>query len=175
MINYDTMSTVAKVLSVAPIGFDGHIIEVESDTTKGLPSLQIVGMGSKAIDEAKERVKSAIANSLLEYPARRITINLAPAELPKDGTHYDLPIALAILASSGQLVRKNLIEAAFAGELALDGSVRPVKGAIRYCRSRQKRGFHPSLRSLGKCRASKLNRRNYHCRGIDSLKRFFFT
>jgi magnesium chelatase family protein len=88
------MGTVAKVFSVAPLGVEGHLIEVESDMTKGLPGLQIVGLGNKAIDEAKERVKSAISNSLLEYPAKKITVNLAPAELPKDGTHYDLPIAL---------------------------------------------------------------------------------
>src|SRR5664279_4022471 len=97
------MTTVAKILSVAPVGFEGHLIEVEADASKGLPSLQIVGLGNKAIDEAKERVRSAITNSLLEYPPKRITINLAPAELPKDGTHYDLAIALAILVSSGQI------------------------------------------------------------------------
>lgn len=130
MLNYVYMTTVSRVFSVAPVGFEGHLVEVESDATKGLPSLQIVGMGNKAIDEAKERVKSAIANSLLEYPAKRITINLAPAELPKDGTHYDLPIALAILACSGQLQQAELENAAFAGELALDGQLRPIKGAI---------------------------------------------
>lgn len=135
------MSAVAKVLTVAPIGFEGRIIEVESDTTKGLPSLQIVGMGSKAIDEAKERVKSAIANSLLEYPARRITINLAPAEIPKDGTHYDLPIALAILASSGQLRQEELGSAAFAGELALDGKIRPIRGAVVIAEAAKKKGL----------------------------------
>lgn len=124
------MGNVCKVLSVAPVGFEGHLIEVESDMTKGLPALSIVGMGNKAIDEAKERVKSAISNSLLEYPAKRITINLAPAELPKDGTHYDLPIALALLASSGQLRQEELQGAVFAGELALDGRIRPVTGAI---------------------------------------------
>jgi magnesium chelatase family protein len=124
------MTGVAKVLSAAPLGFDGRLIEVESDATKGLPSLQIVGMGNKAIDEAKERVKSAIINSHLEYPAKRITINLAPAELPKDGTHYDLPIALAILVSSGQLRQQEVDNAIFAGELALDGSLRPIRGAI---------------------------------------------
>jgi magnesium chelatase family protein len=91
---------------------------------------QIVGLGSKAIDEARERVKSAITNSLLEYPSRRITINLAPAELPKDGTHYDLPIALAILVSSGQIQQAEIEEAAFAGELALNGDLRPIRGAI---------------------------------------------
>jgi len=135
------MSAVAKVFSMAPIGFDGHTIEVESDATKGLPALQIVGLGNKAIDEAKERVKSAITNSLLEYPARRITINLAPAELPKDGTHYDLPIALAILVSSGQLRQEEVANAAFAGELALDGTLRPVKGAITIAETARKAGL----------------------------------
>ena len=124
------MTAVAKILSIAPLGFDGHIVEVESDSNRGLPSLQIVGLGNKAIDEAKERVRSAITNSLLEFPARKITINLAPAELPKYGTHYDLPIALAILTSSGQLKQTDITAAAFAGELALDGSIRAVRGAI---------------------------------------------
>lgn len=132
---------VAKIVAVAPVGFDGHLIEVESDATKGLPSLQIVGMGNKAIDEAKERVKSAILNSLLEYPTKRITINLAPAELPKDGTHYDLPIALAILTSSGQLRQNEVANAAFAGELALDGNLRPIKGAITMAETAKKAGL----------------------------------
>ena len=135
------MTTVAKIASVAPIGFEGHLIEVEADATKGLPSLQIVGMGNKAIDEAKERVKSAIINSLLEYPTKRITINLAPAELPKDGTHYDLPIALAILISSGQLKQQEVNTAAFAGELALDGSLRPIRGAITMAETARRAGF----------------------------------
>jgi magnesium chelatase family protein len=132
---------VAKILSAAPVGFEGHLIEVESDATKGLPSLQIVGMGNKAIDEARERVKSAIINSLLEYPTKRITINLAPAELPKDGTHYDLPIALAILTSSGQLRQSEVSKAAFAGELALDGNLRPIKGAITMAETAKNAGL----------------------------------
>ena len=135
------MTTVAKVLSAAPLGFEGHLIEVESDSTKGLPTLQIVGMADKAISEAKERVKSAIVNSLLEYPTKRITINLAPAELPKDGTHYDLPIALAILISDGQLRQSEIDHAAFAGELALDGSLRPIKGAITLAETAKKAGL----------------------------------
>lgn len=100
------MSLVAKVYSVAPVGFDGFLIEVESDATKGLPGLQIVGLGNKAIDEAKERVRSAIGNSLLDYPAKKITINLAPAELPKDGTHFDLPIALPFLLAAASFAKK---------------------------------------------------------------------
>ena len=132
---------VARVITVAPIGFDGSIIEVECDSTKALPSLQIVGLGNKAIDEAKERVRSAITNSLLEFPRKRITINLAPAELPKDGAHYDLPIALAILCVSGQLQQKELDGAVFAGELALDGSLRPIKGAINITQMAKQSGF----------------------------------
>lgn len=136
------MGSVAKIFSVAPVGFNGHLIEVESDMTKGLPGVTIVGLGNKAIDEAKERVKSAIANSLLEYPARRITVNLAPAELPKDGTHYDLPIALAILTSSGQLREEDTKGAAFAGELALDGKLRAVSGIIMIAETARDAGFH---------------------------------
>src|SRR5665647_17523 len=132
---------VARVITVAPIGFDGSIVEVESDCSKALPSLQIVGLGNKAIDEARERVRSAITNSLLEFPKKRITINLAPAEMPKDGAHYDLPIALAILCVSGQLKQKELDDAVFAGELALDGSLRPIKGAINIAQKAKQSGF----------------------------------
>lgn len=166
------MSVVAKVITVAPIGFEGRIIEVESDTTKGLPSLQIVGMGSKAIDEAKERVKSAIANSLLEYPARRITINLAPAELPKDGTHYDLPIALAILASSGQLRQEEIAKAAFAGELALDGNLRPVRGIIAIAEAAKRKGLsHLYVPAANFDQASLI--KGIEVVGVDSLKSLF--
>lgn len=128
-------------MSVAPVGYDGHLVEVESDMTKGLPGLQIVGLGNKAIDEAKERVKSAISNSLLEYPSKRITINLAPAELPKDGTLFDLPIALALLVSSGQLRPQEVDGAVFAGELALDGRLRPISGAITITETAKKSGY----------------------------------
>lgn len=121
---------VAKVITAAPVGYDGKLVEVECDMKAGLPSLQIVGLGSKAIDEAKERVRSAIANSQLDFPAKKFIINLAPAELPKDGSHYDLAIAISILAASGQLKPYEVKDALFAGELGLDGHLRPVRGAI---------------------------------------------
>lgn len=121
---------VAIVQSVALTGFDGELIDVETDMKAGLPSLQIVGMGNKAIDEARQRVRSAITNSLLDFPARKLTVNLAPAELPKDGTYLDLPIALSILVASAQLKPKEVDGAVFAGELALDGHVRPIRGAV---------------------------------------------
>lgn len=124
------MKRVARVWSGALVGFDSQLIEVESDSTKGLPSLQIVGLASKAVDESKERVRSAIRHSLLDFPKSRLTINLSPAELPKDGSHLDLAIALAILVSSGQLSQDEVSEAIFIGELTLDGRVRTVRGAV---------------------------------------------
>jgi magnesium chelatase family protein len=132
---------VSRIITVAPVGFDGYIVEVEADASKSLPSLQIVGLGNKAIDEAKERVRSAITNSLLEFPKKRITINLAPAELPKDGAHYDLPISLAILCVSGQILQSELDGSVFAGELALDGTLRPIKGAINITQMAKKSGY----------------------------------
>lgn len=132
---------VAHVLTVAPIGFEGAVVEVESDIKKGLPAIQIVGMGTKSIDEAKERVRSAITNSLLEFPTKKITINLAPAELIKDGAHFDLPIALAVLVSSGQLRQSEVDDTIFAGELALDGTLRPIKGAINIAETAKNAGI----------------------------------
>lgn len=129
---------VAHIFTVAPLGFEGTLVEVESDIKKGLPSIQIVGLGTKSVDEAKERVRSAITNSLLEFPTKKITINLAPAELVKDGAHYDIPIALSILVSSGQLRQSEVEDSAFAGELALDGSIRPIKGVINIAEAAKK-------------------------------------
>lgn len=121
---------VCKVLSAAPLGYEAEIIEVEVDHSKGIPVLQIVGMGNKAIDEAKERVRSAIKNSLLDFPAKKIIINLAPAEIPKDGTLFDLPIAIAILSIDGSVKPQDIKGKAFVGELSLDGKLRKVRGVL---------------------------------------------
>ncbi len=166
------MSSVAKVFSVAPIGFEGYLVEVESDATRGLPSLQIVGLGNKAIDEAKERVKSAVTNSLLEYPTRRITINLAPAELPKDGTHYDLPIALAILISSGQIKQEEIDGSVFAGELALNGDLRPIRGAITLAETAKSTGLSTIYLPKENVRQASLVD-GIEIIGVDSLKSLF--
>lgn len=132
---------VAHVSTVAPVGFEGVLVDVESDIKKGLPSIQIVGLGTKSVDEAKERVRSAVTNSLMEFPTKKITINLAPAELVKDGAHFDLPIALSILVSSGQLRQSDLKDAAFAGELALDGELRPIKGTVNIAETARDAGM----------------------------------
>ncbi len=120
----------ATIKTATPHGFYGKVIDVECDITNGLPSLQIVGLGNKAIDEARERVRASLRNSGFTMPAKRITINLAPADLPKDGTHFDLPIAIAILVMSGQLLVSDVADSFFAGELALDGGLRSIKGAV---------------------------------------------
>jgi magnesium chelatase family protein len=130
----------AQVYTAATVGFDGVPIEVECDSSKGLPALSIVGLGNKAIDEAKERVRSAIANSHLDFPARRLTVNLAPANLPKDGAHFDLPIALSILIVSGQLTQSALENTFVAGELALSGALRPVRGIINIAETAKQQG-----------------------------------
>lgn len=166
------MTGVAKVLSVAPIGFDGSLIEVEADSSRALPSLQIVGLGNKAIDEAKERVRSAIKNSLLEFPTQKITINLAPAELPKDGTHYDLAIALAILTTSGQLRQAEVGDAVFAGELALDGALRPIKGAITVAETAKHAGLRCVYLPLKNVEQAALVS-GIEIVGVDSLKSLY--
>jgi magnesium chelatase family protein len=132
---------IAKVTTVALIGFDGALVEVEADLKKGLPAMHIVGMGNKAVEEARERVRSAIGNSLLQFPTRKLIVNLAPAELPKDGAQYDLPIALSVLIASGQLRQSDVTGALFAGELSLSGELRPIKGVITITEAAKLAGF----------------------------------
>ncbi len=122
----------AHVFSATSLGYEGKLVDVESDSSNGLPTLIIVGLGNKAVDEAKERVRSAIKNAGLDFPRKRITINLAPADLPKDGSHLDLPIAISILKVSGQLPEDSLLDALLVGELSLDGTLKPVKGIISH-------------------------------------------
>lgn len=119
-----------KITSAAVLGLDAVPVEVEVDiAAQGLPSFTIVGLPDKAVEEAKERVRAAIRNSGAEFPARKITINLAPADLPKEGPSYDLPIALGILIASGQL-QVETDKSLFSGELSLDGRVRPINGSL---------------------------------------------
>lgn len=120
----------AKVNSSAVVGFHAVPVEVEVDiASQGLPNFTIVGLPDKAVEEAKERVRSAIKNSGADFPAKRITVNLAPADLPKEGPSYDLPIALGILLASEQL-KTALDDALFMGELSLDGRLRYTNGVL---------------------------------------------
>ena len=120
----------AKVYSAAIVGLEGVLVEVEIDIqNQGLPSFTIVGLPDKAVDEAKERVRSAIKNTGCDFPQKRITVNLAPADLPKEGASYDLPIAIGILIASGQ-VNIDVSDMFFSGELSLDGRLRHTNGIL---------------------------------------------
>jgi len=120
----------AKASSVALIGVDALEVTVEVDVAPGLPNFQVVGLPDQAVSEARERVRAAIKNSGLPFPAARITVNLAPADLRKEGPMFDLPIALCLLAAQGIVPTAALERTLIAGELALEGSLRPVSGIL---------------------------------------------
>ena len=132
---------IAKICSAIPHGFGGEIVEVEGDMSRGLPSFNIVGMANKTINEAKERVRSAILNSGFSFPNKRVTINLAPADLQKDGSYLDLPIALSVLLLSGQLLENDVRDKLFVGELSLNGALRPIRGIINVIETAKKMGL----------------------------------
>jgi magnesium chelatase family protein len=131
-----------SVHSILQHGSEGVLIDAECHVSNGLPAVVIVGLGGRAIDEAKERLRGAFANAKLTLPAKRITINLAPADVPKDSTALDLPIAAAILAASQQIRHTFLPDEAFLGEVGLDGSVRPIRGIIGTLVAGQDLGIH---------------------------------
>ncbi len=119
------------VYSAATVGLDGVLIKVEVDVaSRGFPAFNIVGLPNKSIEESKERVKTAIHNSDFEMPESRIVVNLAPANIPKEGSLFDLPIAVGILASSGNLERDFVENSLFIGELSLEGKIQPVSGVL---------------------------------------------
>ncbi len=120
----------AKVLSGAVVGLDGVPVEVETDILSGLPAFNIVGLPDKAVGESRERVRSALKNiSADSFPAKKLTVNLAPGDLPKEGSAFDLPIAISILLASGQITA-DVRNSVFLGELSLDGSLRHTKGVL---------------------------------------------
>ena len=122
--------SLATILSRASVGIEAPPVQVEVHITGGLPKFAIVGLPEATVRESKDRVRSAIINSRFEFPRRRITVGLAPAELPKDGSRYDLPIAAGILAATGQLSPERLHEHELIGELALDGALRRTGGSL---------------------------------------------
>jgi magnesium chelatase family protein len=127
-----TVSRLAIIYSRAGGGLDAPLVSVETHISRGLPRISIVGLLEAEVKESKDRVRSAILNSKYEFPSRRITINLAPADLPKEGGRFDLPIALGILAASDQLSLHQISDYEFGGELALSGELRAIKGALPF-------------------------------------------
>ncbi len=136
---------VARALTHALVGLEPRRVEVEAHLQSGVPGFAIVGLADRACQEAKHRVRSGIASSSLEWPDKRITVNLAPAALRKEGTGFDLSIALAVLAASHQLPSERLQDHSVVGELALDGRVRPVAGAIAFADGARRQGLRRVL------------------------------
>jgi magnesium chelatase family protein len=135
----------AKVNSCALSGIDGYVIDVEADIVSGLPGIDIVGLADTAVKESKERIKSAIKNSHLTLPQKKIVINLAPANTKKSGISLDLPICISILAASGQISEESADGYIMLGELALDGSIRGISGALPVAVAAREMGFSKLL------------------------------
>lgn len=131
----------AKVLSTAVIGIDAYLVEVEVDIAQGLPTFTTVGLPEAAVKESRERVKSAVCNSGYTFPADRITVNLAPANVKKDGTGFDLPMALGILAATDIIPAQAVDGYLFLGELSLDGRIKPVNGSLPMAIAAREAGF----------------------------------
>lgn len=131
----------AKVNSAALYGIDALRVEVEIDLAPGLPQLATVGLAEGAVKESKDRIRAAVKNCGYTFPAKRITINLAPADIKKEGSAYDLPMAIGILAAEGNVDKKPLDDYLLIGELSLDGTVKPVRGALSVAMAARKSGF----------------------------------
>ena len=131
---------IAKVQSYALNGLEGVAVTVETDVSRGLPAYDIVGLPDAAVKESKERVRSAIKNSALAFPMHKITVNLAPAYVRKEGTALDLPVAISLLVASGALQTKTE-NTVFLGELALSGELRPITGVLPLLISAKEKGF----------------------------------
>lgn len=133
----------SKIKSLALYGLEGYLIDVQVDISSGMPCWEIVGLPDISVREAKERVRIAIKNSGFEFQSRKIIVNLAPADLRKEGTHFDLPIAIGLLLNSGQIY--NIEEdVAFIGELSLDGKINKVNGILPMCVEAKRLGIKKS-------------------------------
>lgn len=144
----------SKILSATTIGIEARQIEIEVDIAKGLPAIVIVGLPDTAIKESRDRVRSAIKNSGFEYPSQKITVNLAPCNIKKEGSCFDLPIAIGILAATGQLDTSIIKDLVLIGELALNGRIRPVNGCLSIAMSLKNTGKKLVLPRENSCEAS---------------------
>ncbi|WP_028569201.1 YifB family Mg chelatase-like AAA ATPase [Salinispora tropica] len=139
----------ARVRCVGLVGVTGHVLQVEADLAPGLPTVAITGLPDTALHEARDRVRAAVVNSGRAWPNRRITINLLPATLPKHGSSFDLAIAVAVLGGAGELPLARLDQVVLLGELGLDGTVRPVRGALPMVAAAARAGHHQVVVPLG--------------------------
>jgi magnesium chelatase family protein len=160
----------ARVLCAGLVGVEGHLVEVEADLSIGLPALVLTGLPDAALHEARDRVRAAIVNSGRQWPNRRITVNLLPATLPKQGSAFDLPIAVAVLAGAGELPLAPMDGVAILGELGLDGTVRPVRGVLPMVAAAAAAGITRVVVPHGNAREATMVP-GLTVRGVDSLRR----
>ena len=132
---------VGRTHSISLLGMTGAVVEIEADISNQLPMFVLIGLPDAALNEAKDRVRSAITNSGLELPHRKVTINLSPAALPKHGSGFDLAIALAVLAAAGDVSAESIDRVAHLGELGLDGRLRPINGVLPAVMGAARAGF----------------------------------
>jgi magnesium chelatase family protein len=142
-IQLDTM--LSHVFCASTYGVDAHIVDVEVNRLSGLPGYYLVGLPDRSIKEARERIEAAMVNSGVDMPRGKLTISLAPADLPKEGSAFDLPIALGLLAVDRQIPDDKLQETVILGELALDGAIRPVKGVLPVVLEAARKGFKRAI------------------------------
>ena len=161
----------AKVKAVTHLGLRVYEITVEVDISSGLPSFTIVGLPDTSVQEAKERVRAAIKNSGFDLPVRRITVNLAPGEIKKEGTLFDLPIAIGILAASDQIPKEGLIDYYFVGELSLEGELRRISGGLPLSLFLKGKNFVIPEGNLVECSLSK-ETRLYHFKNLAEVVLF---
>lgn len=160
----------AKLYSIAITGVDAEIVEVELDLTPGLPGLRMVGLPDKAVQEAGDRVHSAIKNAGYQYPNRKMVINFAPAELKKEGAIYDLPIAIAMLVASEQIPPHRTHEYLVLGELSLEGAVRPVNGVLPAAITARQRGLKGVIIPRDNAREAMVLGKELEVVGVSSLQ-----
>ena len=135
----------ARVLSSTVFGIDAYVVEVEVDIAQGLPAFATVGLPEGAVKESKDRVKAAVKNCGYDFPSRRITVNLAPADIKKEGAAFDLPMAIGILAATEVVQKGKLNDYFILGELSLDGQVKPIKGVLPISVAARDAGFRGIL------------------------------
>lgn len=131
----------SKIKTISLHGLEGYLIEVQVDVSAGMPSWEVVGLPDISVKEAKERVRTAIKNSGFEFQSRKIVVNMAPADVRKEGTFFDLPIAIGILLDFGEIAKIKEENIAFVGELSLDGKVNKVNGILPICVEARKLGI----------------------------------
>lgn len=146
----------SSVFSFGVSGIEGFIVEVETDTLIGVPSVSIVGLGDKAVKEARERLEAAITHSRFAFPLQKIVFNLAPSDMKKSGTHYDLPMAVGLLIQTGQIKTIKLHKTGFIGELSLNSGIRPVSGVLPMVLKAKEAGIERMILPYGNAKEASL-------------------